>query len=214
MSHTHRVGRFEGVERADSLTWNPHKLLGTLLQCSTFHLKEKGMLSDCNTMKARYLFQEDKHYDTSYDTGDKVIQCGRHNDIFKFWLSWRAKGTSGFEYQMDRIMELTAYQIRRMRELGERFHLILENPEMVNVCFWYIPERLREEPHTEEREKELGRVTAQLKSRMMYSGTLMISYQPLGDKPNFFRSIISNQACQEEDIDFMLEELDRLGIDL
>ena len=42
-------------------------------------------------MKARYLFQQDKHYDVSYDTGDKVIQCGRHNDIFKLWLQWRAR---------------------------------------------------------------------------------------------------------------------------
>ena len=42
-------------------------------------------------MAADYLFQQDKHYDVSYDTGDKVIQCGRHNDIFKFWLMWRAK---------------------------------------------------------------------------------------------------------------------------
>ena len=42
-------------------------------------------------MSADYLFQQDKHYDVSYDTGDKVIQCGRHNDIFKFWLMWRAK---------------------------------------------------------------------------------------------------------------------------
>ena len=42
-------------------------------------------------MAADYLFQPDKHYDVSYDTGDKVIQCGRHNDIFKFWLMWRAK---------------------------------------------------------------------------------------------------------------------------
>ena len=25
-------------------------------------------------MKARYLFQQDKHYDVSYDTGDKVIR--------------------------------------------------------------------------------------------------------------------------------------------
>ena len=124
MSQTHRPARFAGVERANSLTWNPHKLLGTLLQCSTFHLKEKGMLTDCNTLAARYLFQQDKHYDVSYDTGDKVrhrcgtlyplsqvIQCGRHNDIFKFWLAWRAKGSSGFEYQMDRIMELTQYQV-------------------------------------------------------------------------------------------------------
>ena len=88
-----------------------------------------------------------------------------------------------------------------------------------------------------------NKVTAELKSRMMYAGNLMVSYQPLDDKPNFFRSIISNQvfflflkksfhlqpgflsislvkvltsyqACNEEDIDFMLEELDRLGIDL
>ena len=42
-------------------------------------------------MSADYLFQRDKHYDVGYDTGDKVIQCGRHNDIFKFWLQWRAK---------------------------------------------------------------------------------------------------------------------------
>ena len=41
MSQLHREGRFDGVERADSLTWNPHKLLGALLQCATFHLKEK-----------------------------------------------------------------------------------------------------------------------------------------------------------------------------
>lgn len=25
--------------RADSVTWNPHKLMGTLLQCSTIHFK-------------------------------------------------------------------------------------------------------------------------------------------------------------------------------
>ena len=30
--------------------------------------------------------------------------------------------------------------------------------------------------------------------RMMKAGSMMISYQPLGDLPNFFRSIISNQA--------------------
>lgn len=28
------------VHRADSVTWNPHKLMGALLQCSTIHFKE------------------------------------------------------------------------------------------------------------------------------------------------------------------------------
>ena len=42
-----------------------------------------------------------------------------------------------------------------------------------------------------------------------------ISRAPFGALiQTYFRSIISNQACQEEDIDFMLEEIDRLGIDL
>jgi glutamate decarboxylase len=35
-------------------------------------VQEAGIFNDCNTMKARYLFQQDKHYDVSYDTGDKV----------------------------------------------------------------------------------------------------------------------------------------------
>ena len=51
----------------------------------------QGLLMNCNKMCAEYLFQQDKHYDTGFDTGDKVIQCGRHNDIFKLWLLWRAK---------------------------------------------------------------------------------------------------------------------------
>ena len=55
------------------------------------------------------------------------------------------------------------------------------------------------------------KVTAKLKSIMMEAGTLMVSYQPLGELPNFFRSIISNVASREEDIDFMLSEMERLG---
>ncbi len=42
-------------------------------------------------MCAGYLFQPDKQYDVTYDTGDKAIQCGRHVDIFKFWLMWKSK---------------------------------------------------------------------------------------------------------------------------
>jgi len=43
----------------------------------------------------------------SYDTGDKAIQCGRHNDIFKFWLMWRARGDFGFEAQIDYLMDMS-----------------------------------------------------------------------------------------------------------
>lgn len=109
-------------------------------------------------MSAEYLFMTDKLYDISYDTGDKVIQCGRHNDIFKLWLQWRSKGDSGFEAHIDRLMDLTAYEVKRIKEQSDKFHLIME-PECVNVSFWYIPKRLRGVPHTPEKEKELAKVS-------------------------------------------------------
>ena len=48
----------------------------------------------------------------------------------------------------------------------------------------------------------------------MQAGTLMISYQPLGHFPNFFRNIVSNPGAQYKDMDFLVAELDRLGHDL
>ena len=32
--------------RANSVTWNPHKLLGSLLQCSTLHVRENVSNND------------------------------------------------------------------------------------------------------------------------------------------------------------------------
>ncbi|KAK4290106.1 hypothetical protein Pmani_036973, partial [Petrolisthes manimaculis] len=54
-------------------------------QCSVFLTKHVGLLEQCNSTSAAYLFQKDKFYDTSYDTGDKHLQCGRRADVVKFW---------------------------------------------------------------------------------------------------------------------------------
>lgn len=53
-----------------------------------------------------------------------------------------------------------------------------------------------------------------IKGKMMESGTLMVGYQPDDRRPNFFRSIISSAAVTQQDVDFMLNEIDRLGQDL
>ncbi|CAG0916617.1 unnamed protein product [Notodromas monacha] len=222
LSEKYRAERFLGVERADSVTWNPHKLMGCLLQCSTVHLKEDGILMNCNQMNAEYLFQDDKqYYDCRFDTGDKVIQCGRHNDIFKLWLMWRAKGMSGFRRHIDGLMATAEYMTEQLKaDTSGRFVLLWPEPECVNICFWYVPTRLRSSIKSnltwpsKPVQQDLGRITAQLKSRMMNTGTLMINYQPQGDTPNFFRAIISNPAVGRDDVDFALAELDRLGHDL
>lgn len=60
----------------------------------------------------------------------------------------------------------------------------------------------------------LQQVAPKIKAMMMESGTTMVGYQPQGDKVNFFRMVISNPAATRSDIDFLVEEIERLGNDL
>jgi hypothetical protein len=71
------------------------QLLGVLLQCSTFHCRYEGLLHDCNAMRASYLFQQDKHYDVSYDTGDKA----RLLTHFPIYFSSMGLHTHGRDYK-------------------------------------------------------------------------------------------------------------------
>uniref|UniRef100_A0A669ERH4 Glutamate decarboxylase 1 n=1 Tax=Oreochromis niloticus TaxID=8128 RepID=A0A669ERH4_ORENI len=206
MSRKHRH-KLNGVERANSVTWNPHKMMGVPLQCSAILVRERGLLQGCNSMCAGYLFQPDKQYDVTYDTGDKAIQCGRHVDIFKFWLMWKAK---------------VCFYLKAENTEGSFLSALITNvvpifsyqPQHTNVCFWYIPPSLRSLPDGEERRQRLHKVAPKIKAMMMESGTTMVGYQPQGDKVNFFRMVISNPAATRSDIDFLVEEIERLGHDL
>ncbi|XP_004448832.2 glutamate decarboxylase 1-like [Dasypus novemcinctus] len=207
-SHSYKL---RGIERANSVTWNPHKLMGVPLQCSAILIREKGLLEACNQMQAGYLFQPDKLYNVDFDTGDKTIQCGRHVDIFKLWLMWKAKGTFGFEAQINRYMELAKYFYKVLKK-KDNFKLVFDaEPEFTNVCFWYFPPRLKHIPKGFERDQQLHRIAPKIKALMLEEGTAMISYQPCGDKVNFFRMVFSNPATKQTDVDYLLHEIERLG---
>ncbi|XP_042202548.1 glutamate decarboxylase 1-like [Callorhinchus milii] len=206
--------KMKGIERANSVTWNPHKIMGIPLQCSAILIQEKGLLQGCNKMSAEYLFQTDKQYNMSYDTGDKTIQCGRHVDVFKFWLMWKAKGTLGFEKQINRCLELADYLHSKLKCRADFKLVFEEKPEHTNVCFWYIPPSLRGMPENTERNKKLHQIAPKIKAQMMDTGLTMVGYQPQGDRVNFFRMVISNPATNKSDVDFLIDEIVRLGEDL
>uniref|UniRef100_A0A8C9UBR0 Glutamate decarboxylase 3 n=1 Tax=Scleropages formosus TaxID=113540 RepID=A0A8C9UBR0_SCLFO len=213
MSRKH-AGKLQGIERASSVTWNPHKMMGVPLQCSVILMRQKGLLQDCNQLCAEYLFQPDKHYDVAYDTGDKSIQCGRHVDVFKLWLMWKAKGSEGFGSQVNQCLENADYLFNKLENRAD-FELVFKNkPEHSNVCFWYIPHSLRKMSRGLEWNKKLHEVAPKIKTKMMEEGMVMVGYQPLGEKPNFFRCVFSNPATTREDVDFLVDEITRLGQDL
>lgn len=57
-------------------------------------------------------------------------------------------------------------------------------------------------------------VAPKIKERMMKEGTMMITYQPINDLPNFFRLVLQNSSLNESDMDYFINEIERLGSDL
>uniref|UniRef100_A0A8C1LMY8 Zgc:163121 n=1 Tax=Cyprinus carpio TaxID=7962 RepID=A0A8C1LMY8_CYPCA len=93
-----------------------HNRLQRAMCCS------QGLLQECNQLCAEYLFQPDKHYDVSYDTGDKSIQCGRHIDVFKL----------AFEAQINHCLENAEYLYYKLKRTD--FKLVFKGkPEHSNT---------------------------------------------------------------------------------
>ncbi|POI24973.1 hypothetical protein CIB84_011277, partial [Bambusicola thoracicus] len=195
LSRKHRQ-LLAGIERADSVAWNPHKMLTVGLQCSAFLLRDdSGLLQRCHGAGATYLFQPDKFYDVTFDTGDKTVQCGRRVDCLKLWLLWKAVGTEGLEQRVDRAFACTRYLAAEVKR-RDGFQLVLEVRCVALQC-----------PHR-------GDVAPAIKERMMKEGSMMVGYQPHGTRPNFFRQIVTSPAVTRADLDFFLDEIERLGCDL
>jgi len=57
-------------------------------------------------------------------------------------------------------------------------------------------------------------VAPKIKERMMKEGTMMITYQPSDDLPNFFRLVLQNSSLDQNDMDYFVNEIERLGSDL
>merc|ERR1712227_654768 len=211
LSNTHKY-LLKGIERADSVAWNPHKMMGAPLQCCAFLTRHTDLMKECHSADAKYLFQQDKFYDVSYDTGDKAVQCGRKVDVFKLWLMWKAEGSIGFEKSIDNMFAMSKYLAERIQET-EGFRLVFE-PECTNVCFWFIPPSMRGKPETDEWWQQLAKVAPELKKLMVEQGTMLIGYNPLGSYVNFFRMVISNPDVRKEDMDFVISDIERMGNDL
>ncbi|KAJ8979956.1 hypothetical protein NQ317_001541 [Molorchus minor] len=209
MSKRHRR-LLAGIERADSVTWNPHKLLTAPQQCSTLLLQHEGILSAVHSANAGYLFQKDKFYDTKYDTGDKHVQCGRRADVLKFWFMWKAKGTSGLEQHIDKVFENAKFFLDTIKH-RPGFELVVEEPECTNICFWYIPPSLRGSISEPNYKEKLHKIAPKIKEKMMKEGTMMVTYQADKERPNFFRIVFQNSGLEKSDMLYLIEEFERLG---
>lgn len=189
--------------------------MGVPMQCSIFLVNDKSILHACNSSSATYLFQQDKFYDTAYDTGDKSLSCGRKVDAFKFWLMFKKHGMHGFEAMIDNAFEKASYLANEIK-VRAGFQLIIPN-QYTNVCFHYIPKFMQaREPKDEKWWQCISNLTVCIKERMVKNGNLMIGYSPLPSKNlgNFFRMVVtSHPPATHESMDFILNQIEKIAED-
>ena len=206
-------GIFDGIERVDSVSMNPHKGWGVPQQCATLITNgHKTILKEANRSGAEYLFVESPT--AQYDIGDKTLQCGRRADGIKLFLTLKKHGLDGMRQIANNSLDCAKYVTTAIKAIPDKFTMVNE-PMGTNVCFWYIPPYFRENP-SEWTDKVKTQVHHYLYKAQQEHGSVLICPSPLdnGDGqviPTFLRLVLKSNKIHLEDMDFILTEIDRLG---
>jgi glutamate/tyrosine decarboxylase-like PLP-dependent enzyme len=124
-----------GIERADSVAFDAHKLFGADLTCSFFLTKHKDLLLCANDVSGgEYLFHQ---ADVCLDRGKLSWQCGRSADALSFWTIWKSLGTKGLGQFVDELISLRNQTLSWMID-RPRLQLI-SMPTYLNICVRVIP---------------------------------------------------------------------------
>ena len=185
--HRHHL---EGTARADSLTWDAHKLLGVPLTCSALLTRRAGVCTEHLDEPASYLFQDDAFY----DPGRGSLQCARRNDALKLWLSWKHHGDEGFARRIDTLFALAQHAAARI-EAEPRCRLV-RTPASVNVCF-----------------DVRGADNRQLCRALWERGIAKIGHASVDDQ-DIVRWVFVNPEVETGEVDAVLDELLALAGDL
>jgi aromatic-L-amino-acid decarboxylase len=93
----------DGVAGADSLAWNPHKWLGTVLDCSLLYVADPGHLIRVMSTNPSYLRSAVDGEVTQYK--DWGIPLGRRFRALKLWFHLRLDGVEAIRARLRRDLE-------------------------------------------------------------------------------------------------------------
>lgn len=126
----------EGLEKADSYVFNPHKWLFTNFDCTAYYVKDKESLLKTFEILPEYLKTPlDKIVNNYRDWG---VQLGRRFRSLKLWFVMRSFGAEGLRSKIREHLRL-ADIFKQKLEADKRFE-ILAPVEFNLVCFRYLPE--------------------------------------------------------------------------
>jgi aromatic-L-amino-acid decarboxylase len=216
------AGRVPDLERANSVTVDPHKWffqaydIGGLVVRDGRHLGitfggrspeyYRGGEGSGNVASGGDPGADDGHHDNGeqlnfYKLGFEGTRRWR---ALKLWMSWKHLGTEGFGRLIEANDDLAAHLARRCAEADD-FEAVPEVPELSVVCFRHRPAGLEGDA--------LDRHQDALQAALERSGDGWLTTTRLRGA-TYLRAGIVNYLSTEDDIDHLLETLRRLAPDL
>ena len=186
----------DGVELADSVCWDAHKMMGMPLICSVFLTKSKDTLRAvcAHGDAAHYLFHEDTK---DIDLGRYSLQCGRRNDSLKLWIAWREIGDAGWAKMVERYCDLSDYLEALVEKSG---HLtMMSERRWTNVCFRFESENL-----------DLNELNTEIRNRLMREGVHLVSRSNIGEDV-VIRAVVANPLIDESVLESLVSAVERHG---
>jgi L-2,4-diaminobutyrate decarboxylase len=103
LSARHRA-LLDGVELADSLVWDAHKMMRTPTLCAAVLLRDSGLLDKAFKQEASYLFHDKAQ--PAVDFIHRTVECTKGGLGLRFFAVLAALGEKGFADYVDRQFDL------------------------------------------------------------------------------------------------------------
>jgi glutamate/tyrosine decarboxylase-like PLP-dependent enzyme len=205
-SEKHRA-RLKGIERADSVTVDPHKWMFVPFECGALLVRGGGrVLRDAFDITPEYLSEDRGGADVEYDFF-RYGQLGtRRAMALKVWMALKTVGVRGYAATVERQIDLVNYLASRFDE-SEDFERVGE-VETALCCVRFMPRGLRERPGAEQ--DELQRA---LQRRVEQSGGAWLATTVLHGR-RALRINVNSFLTERRHIDYLVELLSREGAKL
>ncbi|MFL6281617.1 MAG: pyridoxal phosphate-dependent decarboxylase family protein [Pyrinomonadaceae bacterium] len=205
-SEKHRA-RLRGIERADSVTIDPHKWMFVPFECGALLVRDGGrVLRDAFDITPEYLSEERGGADVEYDFF-RYGQLGtRRAMALKVWMALKTVGVRGYAETVERQIDLVKHLAARFDE-SEEFERVGE-VETALCCVRFMPKEVRE--RSGEEQDDLQRA---LQRRVELSGGAWLATTVL-DGRRALRINVNSFLTERRHVDYLVELLRREGAKL
>ncbi len=192
--------RLRGIEKADSLTWDAHKMMFVPAPCTLLFYRNAQAALGAFRQRASYVFDEEPDPFCEFDSGDKNFECTKRPMIMPLWTLWAVYGRALFAEKIEYLCRLTrdAHGILRSEPDFETLHL----PEANILCFRYRPPGVPA--------GRVHRLQLQIRDRVRRSGRFFISKVDVRGTAAL-RVVMMNHQAGTEHVRMLLAEIRDTG---